>query len=158
MNWQFLRNVRLELPWLWKSGGPGYAYGLIGILSLLLLGLLGATLTQYQPEHRILSRSQWQVLQAQRQTRQEVARMIRDLARLTRLGALPRPDPVESAWMAQRLYGRYQDGTPSSAAARQALIEAGRIAVQVASGSRQPEHLEAALQAVQQLLVPLQTP
>ena len=128
------------------------------MLGLLLLGLLGATLTQHQPERQLLSRAQWQVLQAQRQTRQDVARMTQDLSRLARMGALPRPDPVEAVWMAQRLYGRYKEGAPSSATARQALIEAGRIAVQVASGTQQPAHLESALQSVQQLLILLQAP
>ena len=156
MSWTFLRSIRLELTWPRESKASWYA--LAGMLSLLLLGLLGATITQHQPERLLLSRSQWQVLQAQRQTRQDVARMTRDLSQLAHIGTSQRSDPVEAVWMAQRLYSRHKEGTPSSATARQALIEAGQIAVQVANGTQHPESLESALQTVKRLLVLLQTP
>ncbi len=156
MSWTFLRGVRLELTWPPASRAPWY--GIAGTLCLLLLGLLGATITPSQPEHRLLDRAQWQMLAAQRQLRQEVVRMTQDLSQLVRMTAGPQLQPVEAVWMAQRLYSRYQEGAPASAATRQALIEAGRIAVQVASGASPPESLETALHTVQQRLVRLQTP
>lgn len=156
MNWIQLHSVRLELTWPLEPKALWYA--VVGMLCLLLLGLLGATITQTQPEGVLLNRRQWQILQAQHQARQDVARMTRDLSQLARARSSSQPDPVETVWLAQRLYSRHQTGPVSTAAARQALIVAGQVAVQVASGAMPPENLEVALQTAEELLGLLQKP
>lgn len=156
MNWTSLCKVKLELDWAPEHEAPWYIFAVL--LILLLLGLLGATLTQHQQERILLNRTQWQVLQAHRQTRQDVVRLNLDLAQLVRLSSEPRLDPVEAVWQAQRLYVRHKAGATATATARQALIEAGQIAVGVARGSDQSQNLKTALQQAQDLLGLLQTP
>lgn len=156
MNWTSLRKVKLELDWAPEHVGPWYLLAVL--LILLFLGLIGATLTQHQQERMLLNRTQWQVLQAHRQTRLDVARLNLDLAQLVRMSTEPRLDPVEAVWLAQRLYVRHKAGATSTATARQALIEAGQIAVRVARGSDQSQNLKTSLQQAQDLLGLLHTP
>ncbi len=154
MKWIQLRSVRLELTWPPESKTLWYV--VTGMLGLLLLGLLGATISQPQTKRVLLDKPQWQVLQAQRQTQQDVAHMTRDLSQLVHMSLSLQPDPVETVWLAQRLYSRYKSGVVSTAAARRSLIDAGHVAVQVSSGVLPPENLDAALQRTQELLAMLQ--
>ena len=146
--------VRIELAWPPERPWPWYLAGCMAIF--WLLALLGFAASHGQPEVSLLTRAQWQALRVHRQTRQDVARLTRDLAELQRVARAPYPDPVPTLLLAQRIYARQRRGAVASTPARQALMQAGEIAVQRAYGAVEPRALAEALQAAEAQLRLLQ--
>lgn len=138
--------IRREIGWL---------YG--GSLLLLLICLLGYAVTLQQPERALLTHARWQALHVHRQTRQDVQRMSHDLDQLARLMSTPHPDPVQAILLAQRVYARQRTGSVATAAARQALVQAAEVAVQVSHGAQKSPALATAFrdaEAKLRLLLP----
>lgn len=139
--------VRIELAWPPERPWPWYLAGCMAIF--WLLALLGFAASPGQPEVSLLTRAQWQALRVHRQTRQDAARLTRDLAQLQRVARAPYPDPVPTLLLAQRIYARQRRGAVASTPARQALMQAGETAVQLAYGAVEPRALAEALQAAE---------
>ena len=146
--------VRIELAWPPERPWPWYLAG--GMAIFWLLALLGFAASHGQPEVSLLTRAQWQALRVHRQTRQDAARLTRDLAQLQRVARAPYPDPVPTLLLAQRIYARQRRGAVASTLARQALMQAGETAVQLAYGAVEPRALADALQAAEAQLLLLQ--
>lgn len=143
--------VRIELAWPPERPWPWYLAGCMAIF--WLLALLGFAASHGQPEVSLLTRAQWQALRVHRQTRQDAARLTRDLAELQRVARAPYPDPVPTLLLAQRIYARQRRGAVASTLARQALMQAGETAVQLAYGAVEPRALAEALQAAEAQLL-----
>lgn len=111
------------------------ALTLVCLMGLVGLGLLGAWATPAEGGRPLLlTPERWAILRLARQARAETAQLQADLVALRRVLATPHPDPVEAMMLAQDVYARHREGTPATAPARQALIQAAAQAARYASG------------------------
>lgn len=111
-----------------------YKLGLSAALVLALL-LLGAVVTPVENDRpQLLSPQRWTLAHLARQATAETARLVADAQALHATLAAPAPDPIQTMTLAQRIYVTQRTGTPATAAARQALIEAAAAAARYSAG------------------------
>lgn len=151
------RHLSLEIT-LPRMGIPVWI--LLGASLLVpLIGLLGyASAVPGQETHTLLTRARWQALQVHRQTLGDYRRLQQDLEQMHRVMAVRPPDPVATMLLAQRIRARHRAGAVPSTAARQALMRAAELAVQVSHGDETDLAWHSALREAERKIHLLQTP
>lgn len=128
------------------------AYGCLVIAVLVGLSMIGRQATP--PGNGIpgvLTWSDWQILQAQREHTREIILLRKDAMSLLKiLGA--RPDPVFAQLLVDRIEGHTRDGSPALAAARHALHLAAGSVLDWSTGLTGHENAMLAIQQVLPLL------
>ena len=114
--------------------------------TFVLIGLLGFSVTTQMGTAQVLVPARWKALQAQRAVQNEVGNLAVDLAYLVGLLQENSTDSVQVMLAAQRLRARYQDGEPTTATVRAAIVAAAEVAVREAQGSASPREVAAALE------------
>ena len=129
-----------------NAGRNAVWIGIAALLAVVLLtavGVLGYAVTPREGgEVLVLTPSRWKANALAREVAAEVNELVRDAGELGALLEGGREKPVEATMLAQRIYARHRNGTATTAAAREALIEAARLTALWASGAA--SHDEAA--------------
>ena len=111
-----------------------YKLGLVAalILALFLLGTVVTPVEDNRPQ--LLSPQRWTLVHLARQATAETARLVTDVQALHATLTTDAPDPIQTLTLAQRIYMTQRTGTPATAPARQALIEAAAAAARYSAG------------------------
>lgn len=107
----------------------------LSVTLVLALFLLGAVVTPVEHDRpQLLSPQRWTLAHLARQATVETARLVADAQALHATLTAPAPDPIQAMTLAQRIYVTQRAGTPATAVARQAVIEAAAAAARASAG------------------------
>ena len=105
------------------------------LIALILFGAVGAFVTPKDgSDPQWLTPARWTSFKLQKTVRKETEKLVRDAERLQQLLENEQPDPIAAMLLAQEVYATHRDGSPTTAAARSALMQATEAAVRASVG------------------------
>jgi hypothetical protein len=141
-------DLELDRPW-----AIGISSVLIALIVLFGLAGLGQRVTPVSPsgDPRIMTWSDWNVLQLKRAHNKEIALLRKHVEEISTLLNLP-PDPIAAQVLYQRVHRDVQNGLVSTADARRATLDAADKVLRWSTGQIDRDEAVAAVEQANGML------